>query len=77
MLPWSVAFAVTFVASLMLTPAARATAQRLGVVDHPDGKRKLQDKAVPLWGGVAVYLALLFGLLVIRHGPFDTGEALN
>ena len=77
MLPWSVAFAVTFVASLMLTPAARAAAQRLGVVDHPDGKRKLQAKAVPLWGGVAVYLALLFGLLVIRHGPFDTSEALD
>lgn len=57
-------FLITFASSLLLTPAARAAARRLGVVDRPDGKRKLQKQPVALWGGVAVYISLLVGLMV-------------
>jgi UDP-GlcNAc:undecaprenyl-phosphate GlcNAc-1-phosphate transferase len=57
-----VIFLIGLVASLALTPLARSVAVRLGAVDRPDGKRKLQRRPVPRWGGVAVYLALLLGL---------------
>ena len=35
---------------------------KCGVVDRPDGKRKLHGQPVPLWGGVAVYAATAIGL---------------
>jgi UDP-GlcNAc:undecaprenyl-phosphate/decaprenyl-phosphate GlcNAc-1-phosphate transferase len=57
---------VAFVASLILTATVRAGAQRYGIVDRPDGKRKLHGRPVPLWGGVAVYAATVLGLLAVR-----------
>ena len=56
-----IGFVATMAASLALTPVARHLAVRWGAVDAPDGKRKLQKKPVPLWGGVAVYLSMLLG----------------
>lgn len=52
--------------SLALTPVARAVARKFHVVDTPDGLRKKHARAVPLWGGVVVYLAVLTGLFVVR-----------
>jgi UDP-GlcNAc:undecaprenyl-phosphate GlcNAc-1-phosphate transferase len=48
-------FAGAAMATLCLTPLARWLARRTGVVDMPDGKRKLQRFPIPLLGGVAVY----------------------
>src|SRR5262245_1719907 len=62
--PLWVAFAVALVGALALTPVARALALRLRILDQPDGRRKLQKRAVPLFGGVAVYLAVVLGLTV-------------
>lgn len=45
--------------SVLLTPYVRRLAIRLGVVDAPDGHRKLQQDPVALGGGVAVVLASL------------------
>jgi len=61
-------FVAAVIASLILSPIARAAARRLGVVDRPDGGRKQHDRPVPLWGGIAVYLALVAGLLMARFG---------
>ncbi len=61
-----ITFALTLVASLALTPLARFAALRLNAVDAPDGLRKLHARCVPLWGGVAVYVALLIGLTLIQ-----------
>ncbi|MEN6558837.1 MAG: MraY family glycosyltransferase [Thermoguttaceae bacterium] len=55
----------TFWASLLLTLGVRALARRWGVVDRPDGRRKLHDRPIPLWGGVAVYGATAIGLLAL------------
>ena len=55
-------FVVAVVAAVVLTPLARAFALRLDIVDRPDGVRKLQEKATPYCGGLAVYGALLFGM---------------
>ncbi len=72
MQPTWITFAITLAASLVLTPAARALARRFKVVDHPDGERKLQKSPVPLWGGVAVYLSLVLGLLAARFSPLSS-----
>ncbi len=48
--------------TLVLTPLVRAAAARIGMVDHPDGRRKLQSAAVPLGGGLAVLGGWLAGL---------------
>jgi len=70
-------FSITAAASLALTAAAKALARRWGVVDWPDGRRKLHLGPVPLWGGVAVYLAIVLGLSVARLGSFGIGEPLD
>jgi UDP-GlcNAc:undecaprenyl-phosphate GlcNAc-1-phosphate transferase len=68
-----VTFLATCVASLFLTAAVRAAARRWGIVDLPDGKRKLHKNPVPLWGGVAVYLAIVLGLVVAAYSRFGAG----
>jgi UDP-GlcNAc:undecaprenyl-phosphate GlcNAc-1-phosphate transferase len=59
---------VALLASLLLTPLARVIARRCNVLDNPDSVRKHHGRPVPLWGGVAVYLALVIGLLAVRLG---------
>jgi UDP-GlcNAc:undecaprenyl-phosphate/decaprenyl-phosphate GlcNAc-1-phosphate transferase len=61
-----------FVASLVLTRAVRAVARCYDIVDRPDGKRKLHGRPVPLWGGVAVYIATVIGLLAVRFSDAGT-----
>jgi UDP-GlcNAc:undecaprenyl-phosphate GlcNAc-1-phosphate transferase len=55
---------VGFAASLGLTPVSRQIAMRLGVVDKPTLPRKLHKGEKPLMGGLAIYLAVMFSLLV-------------
>jgi UDP-N-acetylmuramyl pentapeptide phosphotransferase/UDP-N-acetylglucosamine-1-phosphate transferase len=57
--------------------AVRAIARRCGIVVRPDGKRKLHKAPVALWGGVAVYLTLVLGLLAARWGSFGVGAEFN
>lgn len=65
------AFAVALCTSFVLTPLARAVARWFGIVDRPDGRRKLQSIPVALWGGVAVYCGLCAGLAaaMLIHVP--------
>jgi UDP-GlcNAc:undecaprenyl-phosphate GlcNAc-1-phosphate transferase len=49
---------VAFILSCILTPLARSLATNLGLVDHPDSRRKMHERAVPLAGGVAVLAAV-------------------
>ena len=53
-------FLVAGAVVLAMTPAAAAAARALGVVDRPDGRRRLQTRPVPLLGG----LALLLGIII-------------
>lgn len=49
--------AFAFLASAIFTPLVRSLAFQMGMVDRPDGVRKLQKEAIPLGGGVAIFLA--------------------
>jgi UDP-GlcNAc:undecaprenyl-phosphate GlcNAc-1-phosphate transferase len=49
------------VTGLVGTWALRSLAPRIGLVDAPDGVRKLQMRPIPLGGGLAIFFATVFG----------------
>jgi len=56
---------VVCTASIALTWVMMKIAPMIGLVDQPDGYRKLQTQAVPLGGGAAVLGALTGGVLLL------------
>jgi UDP-GlcNAc:undecaprenyl-phosphate GlcNAc-1-phosphate transferase len=63
----SIPLAVALAASLLLTPLVRRLAWRMGVLAYPDLERRFHPKPVPLLGGVAVYFALVAGLITALY----------
>lgn len=63
------ALVLAFVLSFVFTPLFRGLAFRIGALDHPD-PRKRHGKAMPLLGGVAVYVAfwLTAGIALLFTG---------
>src|SRR5947209_16710391 len=53
-----------FLAAIVLTWLVRRIALALGVMDRPDGVRKLHRQAIPLLGGVGVFGAWLIGMTI-------------
>src|SRR5262245_10690798 len=68
-------FACAFVLSCVLIPRAQQLALRWGLLDHPDGRRKMQAKPIPLVGGPVMIVTL--GVILLGgywlsgywHGP--------
>lgn len=56
------AFFSAAVTSLIAAPLVARGAVRLGVVDSPDGNRKLHDRPIPLAGGPTLTLSLAVGV---------------
>jgi UDP-GlcNAc:undecaprenyl-phosphate GlcNAc-1-phosphate transferase len=56
--------ATAFLLALGATPAMRALARRLNVVDRPEA-RKIHTKPIPLMGGIAMYGAFLIALVLL------------
>jgi UDP-GlcNAc:undecaprenyl-phosphate GlcNAc-1-phosphate transferase len=52
-----------FLAAIVLTWLVRRVALALGVMDRPDGVRKLHRQPIPLLGGVSVFGAWLIGMM--------------
>ncbi len=68
------AFSCSLIVSLVLTPAARAAALVLKVIDHPSSSVKTHKEPVPYLGGAAIFLSFVFSLLWIRVlTSFPTG----
>lgn len=53
-------FFVALLSGLLTTRLAKSLAIRFDFVDKPDGRRKMQQTAIPMAGGVGVYLAATF-----------------
>ncbi len=67
-LPFKIYFFIFFITlffSLLFTPLVGALAIRVNALDRPSG-RKLHRRPVPLMGGVAVFISLLLGLILMR-----------
>jgi UDP-GlcNAc:undecaprenyl-phosphate GlcNAc-1-phosphate transferase len=60
-----IGFVAALAGTLTLTPVARRLARLWGVIDCPDGGRKLQRRPVALLGGVAVFAGVLVGVAVL------------
>lgn len=56
-------FGLAFVIAAIATPLCRLLAIRWGIVDHP-GYRKIHHRAMPLLGGLAIYLGFLITTLI-------------
>ncbi len=56
-------------ATILIVPVLKLVAKKVNLVDHPDKRRKLQKNAIPLVGGVAVFLvstAIIVFLAIYR-----------
>ena len=61
-------FAGALAISLLLTPAVRAVALKLGIVDRPDKNLKAHSAPVAYFGGVAIFLSFLGVLFIVSRG---------
>lgn len=59
-----IAFSLSGVLALLLTPLMRALARKTGVVDLPDGLKRHRNPT-PYLGGLAIYLAFMITLLCV------------
>lgn len=57
-------FGVSGLLALLLTRLARGVAGRVGLVDRPDGRRKIHARSIPAAGGPAVLLSAIGAILV-------------
>jgi len=65
------AFASSFVLAIAIVPLARWICARFGLVDKPDGRRKIHKRPTPLAGGLAIFVSLIGAWLVLSQ--LDTG----
>ncbi len=55
--------------SVCFAALIRRVAPRIGLIDQPDGHRKIHERPIPMGGGLAVYLALATVLAVVLIVP--------
>lgn len=67
MLTSPAAFAIAAVIAFIITPAVRRLAERFEVIDKPDRHRKRHRRLTPLWGGLAIFIALTAGAALALH----------
>lgn len=60
--PYVFVFYAAYVISFVFTPILRRVAIHYGIIDQPDGVRKMHTRPVAYLGGVAVFLGWLSGL---------------
>jgi UDP-GlcNAc:undecaprenyl-phosphate GlcNAc-1-phosphate transferase len=62
MSPYIYVFYVAFIVTFLFTPIMRMIAMYYGIIDQPDGLRKMHSKPVAYLGGVAVFLGWIAGV---------------
>lgn len=58
---------ITFLVSVLLVPITMKAALHVNAMDYPDGKRKMQKKAIPRLGGVAIFIAFMVGYMLFAR----------
>jgi UDP-GlcNAc:undecaprenyl-phosphate GlcNAc-1-phosphate transferase len=70
-------FVAALAVCLLLTPFVRTAALRWGLVDEPDGRRKIHTRPIPVAGGVAVLMTAVVVLTVTFFLAGAWAEALG
>lgn len=55
---------IAAILSLALTPLARIFAIKFGIIDVPKDNRRVHTKAIPLLGGLAIFLAVIITIFI-------------
>ena len=71
------AFTIALCLGLLGVPIAKKIALAIGLVDHPDQKRKLHKKPIPLVGGIVVFIATVTTIAVMAVFFQDQLSSLN
>jgi len=61
---------LAFLFSIVMTPYIRDAARRLGMVDHPDQRRKLHAEPIPRVGGIVIALGYLVSFSFVLIAPY-------
>ena len=64
-------FIVAAACSVIVTPISIKLAPKIGAMDVPKDKRRVHNKPMPRFGGMAIYVAIMVGLAV--YGLEDRG----
>jgi UDP-GlcNAc:undecaprenyl-phosphate GlcNAc-1-phosphate transferase len=62
-------FVLSLVICLAITPCARILAVRCGLVDLPDSRRKMHDRAMPVAGGIAILISACLAFAAAFFAP--------
>jgi UDP-GlcNAc:undecaprenyl-phosphate GlcNAc-1-phosphate transferase len=62
---------------LLLTPLARDWSARLGLVDHPDRRRKSHPEATPRTGGVPILVSYIASYALLFLSPLRAGGVIQ
>ena len=62
------AFVVAFIIAMASTPLAIWLAPRIGAMDIPKDNRRMHRKAMPRFGGMAIFLGTTLSLCIFLHG---------
>ena len=60
-------FFIAFVASFLLTPLAIKLAPKVGAMDVPKDARRMHKKAMPRFGGMAIFLGVAISMVYLLH----------
>jgi UDP-GlcNAc:undecaprenyl-phosphate GlcNAc-1-phosphate transferase len=69
-------FPVSLASCLALAPVVRFLAPRVGLVDNPDGRRKVHGRPVPLGGGFAIFASAVVAVAAALAIPGPVGDTL-
>ncbi|WP_027400446.1 MraY family glycosyltransferase [Anaerovorax odorimutans] len=61
-----VIFLTAFVLSLIFSPAAIKLAPKIGAIDIPKDNRRMHTKAMPRFGGMAIFIGVIAALIVLE-----------
>jgi len=60
-------FVTFFILAIFFTLFVKKIANHFGIIDKPDGDRKIHKKATPLLGGLAIFLAYFLGIFICKN----------
>jgi UDP-GlcNAc:undecaprenyl-phosphate GlcNAc-1-phosphate transferase len=61
----------SFILSIVLTPLCRKAFRRCGIVDYPDGDRKLHEQPIPRAGGIPIAISILAAYALLIFSPLN------